>query len=54
MTTATIRAATKADEAAVVDVITIAFSTDPLVRWLWRDPPPVSSSYAGPGEGGCG
>ena len=35
MTTATIRAATKADEAAVVDVITIAFSTDPLVRWLW-------------------
>jgi ribosomal protein S18 acetylase RimI-like enzyme len=38
MTTATIKAATKADEAAVVDVITIAFSTDPMVRWLWRDP----------------
>ena len=38
MAAPTIRAGTTADEAAVVDVITIAFSTDPLVRWLWRDP----------------
>ena len=37
MATATIKTATKADEAAIVDVITIAFSTDPLVRWIWQD-----------------
>lgn len=37
MATATIKVATKADEAALVDVITLAFSTDPLSRWIWRD-----------------
>lgn len=38
MTTATIKVAAKADEAAVVDVVTLAFSTDPVARWVWPDP----------------
>ncbi len=33
-----VRAATPADEAAVVAVLTLAFSTDPAVRWTWPDP----------------
>jgi ribosomal protein S18 acetylase RimI-like enzyme len=37
MANATIKAATNADEAAIVDAITLAFSADPMVRWLWRD-----------------
>lgn len=34
----TIRTATKADEAAVIDVIVLAFSTDPVARCTWPDP----------------
>jgi ribosomal protein S18 acetylase RimI-like enzyme len=34
----TIKTASAADEEHIVDVITIAFATDPLVRWIWRDP----------------
>jgi ribosomal protein S18 acetylase RimI-like enzyme len=33
-----VRIATHADEAPVVDVITLAFSTDPMARWSLPDP----------------
>ena len=39
MTVLTIKYATTSDEkAAVVDVATLAFSTDPLARWLYPNP----------------
>jgi ribosomal protein S18 acetylase RimI-like enzyme len=34
----TIKSATSADEAAVIAVITLAFSTDPVVRWVYPNP----------------
>lgn len=33
-----VRVATRADEATVVDIIVLAFSADPVVRWCWPDP----------------
>jgi ribosomal protein S18 acetylase RimI-like enzyme len=33
-----VRIATRADEAAVVDVITLGFATDPMARWSLPDP----------------
>lgn len=33
-----VRIATRADETAVIDVITLGFSTDPMARWSLRDP----------------
>jgi ribosomal protein S18 acetylase RimI-like enzyme len=33
-----VRVATADDEAAAVSVIALAFSTDPMVRWTFRDP----------------
>jgi GNAT superfamily N-acetyltransferase len=33
-----VRVATRADEAVVVDTIVLAFSADPVVRWCWPDP----------------
>jgi len=38
MTTHAVEAATAADEAATVDVLTLAFSADPASRWSWPDP----------------
>ena len=35
---ASVKSATAADEAAVVAVITLAFSTDPVVRWVYPNP----------------
>ena len=35
MTIPTIKSATTADEEAVIAVITLAFSTDPVVRWIY-------------------
>ena len=50
----TIKSATAADEAAVIDVVTLAFSTDPLLRWVYPDPyqyltfaPEVARAFAG-------
>ena len=37
MVDTTVRAATGADRRAVVDVITLAFSSDPMTRWVLRD-----------------
>ena len=34
----TIQSATTADEAAVIAVITLTFSTDPVVRWIYPNP----------------
>ena len=33
-----VRIATRADEASVVDVITLGFSADPMARWSFPDP----------------
>jgi GNAT superfamily N-acetyltransferase len=33
-----VRIATRADEAVVVDIIVLAFSADPVARWCWPDP----------------
>jgi ribosomal protein S18 acetylase RimI-like enzyme len=38
MTTGAIKTAMASDEASVVDVVVLAFSTDPAARWLYRDP----------------
>ena len=38
MSSETIKSATAADEAAVLGVITLAFSTDPLARWIYPNP----------------
>jgi ribosomal protein S18 acetylase RimI-like enzyme len=35
---AEVRIATRADEAAVVDVITLGFATDPMARWSFPNP----------------
>ena len=33
-----VRVATRADEAVVVDTIVLAFSADPVARWCWPGP----------------
>jgi hypothetical protein len=33
-----IKTATESDEARVIDVLVLAFSTDPGARWTWPDP----------------
>jgi ribosomal protein S18 acetylase RimI-like enzyme len=38
MTTEAIKTAMASDEASIVDVIVLAFSTDPAARWLYQDP----------------
>lgn len=38
LTDRTIRSATTADEATVIDVITLAFSADPVARWMFPNP----------------
>jgi ribosomal protein S18 acetylase RimI-like enzyme len=38
MTPPSIKVATSSDEASVIDAIVLAFSTDPLARWIWPDP----------------
>ena len=38
MSTPTIRSATASDEAAVIAAVTLAFSTDPVVRWIYPNP----------------
>lgn len=38
MATPTIETATAADEAAVVAVVTLGFTADPIARWSWPDP----------------
>jgi ribosomal protein S18 acetylase RimI-like enzyme len=38
MLTPEVRTATDADRKAVIDVITLAFSTDPMARWSFPDP----------------
>jgi ribosomal protein S18 acetylase RimI-like enzyme len=38
MTMPIIKTATESDEAGVIDVLVLAFSTDPGARWTWPDP----------------
>ena len=38
MSTVEIRAASDRDQQAVIDVMTLAFSTDPMARWAYADP----------------
>lgn len=54
MTTPTIKSALTVDEAAVIDVVTLAFSTDPVARWIYPNPyqylthmPPFIKAFAG-------
>jgi ribosomal protein S18 acetylase RimI-like enzyme len=54
MTTPTIKSALIADEAAVIDVVTLAFSTDPVARWIYPNPyqyvthmPPFVKAFGG-------
>jgi ribosomal protein S18 acetylase RimI-like enzyme len=49
-----VEAATAADEAAVIGVLTLAFSGDPASRWTWADPrqylehfPPFIKAFGG-------
>lgn len=46
MTLPKIKSATTADEAAVIAVITLAFSTDPVVRWVYPDPHQYLTHFA--------
>lgn len=45
MTTHTVETATATDEAAVIDVLTLAFSSDPAARWSWADPRTYLASF---------
>ena len=54
MTISMIMHATASDEMAVVDVVTLAFGTDPVARWLYPSPhqyltnmPPFVRAYGG-------
>ena len=54
MTLPKIKFATAADEAAVIAVVTLAFSTDPVARWIYPDPhqylthfPPFVQAFGG-------
>jgi len=38
MATHAVKGATTADEATIIDVVTLAFSVDPAARWSWADP----------------
>jgi ribosomal protein S18 acetylase RimI-like enzyme len=38
MTTDKVQTATAGDEAAVIAILTLAFSNDPAARWTWPDP----------------
>ena len=38
MSTVEVRAASEQDQQAVIDVITLAFSTDPMARWAYPNP----------------
>lgn len=38
MTPPPIKVATSPEETSVIDALVLAFSTDPLARWLWPDP----------------
>jgi ribosomal protein S18 acetylase RimI-like enzyme len=38
MTASSIKTATGSDEASTIDVVLLAFSTDPAARWTWPDP----------------
>ena len=56
MLTIEVRSATEADQQAVIDVITLAFSTDPMARWSFPDPatylsvmPEVIRAFGGSG-----
>jgi ribosomal protein S18 acetylase RimI-like enzyme len=54
MATLTIKTAMASDEAPVIDVVVLAFSTDPAARWLYPDPhqylthfPPFVRAFGG-------
>ncbi len=34
----TVKTASEADEARVIDALKLAFAADPAVRWVWPDP----------------
>jgi ribosomal protein S18 acetylase RimI-like enzyme len=42
-----VRTAGPTDEAAVIDLVTLAFSSDPMVRWLYPDPRQYLAEFPG-------
>ena len=56
MSTVEVRAVTEREQQAVIDVITLAFSTDPMARWAYPNPatylaimPETIKAFGGPG-----
>lgn len=41
----TVKTAKPADQAAVTDVVVLAFSTDPMARWSWPNPPAYLANF---------
>lgn len=36
----------ESDEAGVIDALRLAFAADPVVRWIWPDPPGYLSHFS--------
>jgi ribosomal protein S18 acetylase RimI-like enzyme len=47
MTSAKVETATAADAAAVFDILTSAFSDDPMTQWTWPDPSLLLATFPG-------
>jgi ribosomal protein S18 acetylase RimI-like enzyme len=47
MRTLAVKTATAADRASVTDVLTLAFGTDPLARWVYPDPHQYLANFGG-------
>ena len=45
MTSPIVETATTADAGAVYDILTLAFSDDPMVRWTWPDGPLLLATF---------
>jgi hypothetical protein len=42
----TVKTATEADEARVIDALKLAFVSDPATRWVWPDPQEYLSHFS--------
>jgi ribosomal protein S18 acetylase RimI-like enzyme len=47
MTSPSVQTAMAADSAAVCDILTLAFSDDPMTRWTWPDGPVFLATFPG-------
>jgi ribosomal protein S18 acetylase RimI-like enzyme len=46
MTSFTVESAAAAEEAAVIDILMLAFASDPATRWTWPDPSAYLGAFA--------